>query len=289
MENILEIKNLRKSYKDFNLNNVGFELPRGYIMGLIGPNGAGKTTIIKLIMNLIRRDNGSISVFGKDVIGAEAEVKSNIGFVYDTPKFHIDIRLRDIAAATAMFYKEWDNNRFNELITEFNLDLKAKPRKLSHGQKTRFALAMGLSHNADLLILDEPAAGLDPVFRSRLMTILQEYIQGGEKSILLSSHIISDLEKIADYITFINYGEIVFSQSREQINDTWKIIKGNNKYLNTETRKMMRGLRENEFQFEGITDKIDKFNKDFLKSVTVVNADLEQILVFLSKQEELCM
>ncbi|MDQ1353611.1 MAG: type transport system ATP-binding protein, partial [Acidobacteriota bacterium] len=176
MENILEIKSLRKEYKGFTLNDISFALPYGYIMGLIGPNGAGKTTTIKLIMNLLRRNNGEIKIFGKDNREHEMEIKSRIGFVYDTPTFYEHLTLKQMKTIIAPFYKSWDEAMFQRYMKEFELSLKAKVRTLSRGMHMKFALALALSHHAELIIMDEPTSGLDPVFRRELLDILSALI-----------------------------------------------------------------------------------------------------------------
>ena len=186
MDNILEINSLRKEYKNFTLNDVSFQLPYGYIMGLIGPNGAGKTTIIKLIMNLIRKNDGSIKVFGKDNLEDEIDIKSRIGFVYDLPPFYEHLTLTQNKSIVSQFYREWDEELFKNYANDFELDLRSKFKILSRGMKMKFQLAMALSHNADLIILDEPTSGLDPVFRRELLNIFSGLIQNEKKSILFS-------------------------------------------------------------------------------------------------------
>ncbi len=283
MENILEIKNLRKHYKDFTLNDVSFNLPKGYIMGLIGPNGAGKTTVIKLIMNLIMRDGGEISLFGKDSITNEVEVKSHIGFVYDVPCFYEDISLKTIKSAIAPFYKKWDENCFMRLIEEFELPLKKKFKKLSQGMKTKFALALALSHDADLIIMDEPTSGLDPVFRRDFLEKLSELIQDGEKSVLFSTHITSDLERIADYITFINKGEVVFSNTKDEIMENWGVVRGGEELLKSEMKGFFKGFRKSDFSVEGLTDNISALRKMTGEETVVEKATLEDIMFFISR------
>jgi len=211
MSNALEIKSLRKAYKGFALKDVSFVLPKGSIMGLVGPNGAGKTTIIKLILNLVARQAGEIKVFGLDNLADEKAVKTRIGFVHETPALVEDVALKDIASATAPFYPRWDNALFQSLLAEFELPPGQKFKKLSHGMKMKFSLALALCHDADLLVLDEPTSGLDPVFRRELLERLSGVIQDEGKAVLFSTHITSDLERTADYITLIHDGAVVFS------------------------------------------------------------------------------
>ena len=226
MENILEIKSLRKEYNGFALKDVSFQLPYGYIMGLIGPNGAGKTTTIKLVMNLLRKNSGEIKIFGKDNLEHEVEVKSRIGFVYDTPNFYEHLTLKQMKSIIAPFYKNWDEVMFRKYIDEFDLPLTKKIKTLSRGMLMKYALAIALSHHADLIIMDEPTSGLDPVFRRELLDILSGLIQDEKKSILFSTHVTSDLERIADYITFIHKGEMIFSRPKDEIFEEYGIVKG---------------------------------------------------------------
>lgn len=214
MENILEIKNLCKNYNNFKLDNINFNLEKGYIMGFIGPNGAGKTTTIKLIMNLIEKPSGEIKIFGLDNIRNEKEVKNRTGFVYDDCNYYENLSLIDNGKIISDFYDKWSWNEFNKYLGMFKLNNKQKIKELSKGMKVKFALAVALSHDAEFLIMDEPTAGLDPIFRQEIVNILQEYMEDGKRSILFSTHILSDIEKMADYITFINEGKIFFQRKK---------------------------------------------------------------------------
>jgi len=219
MDEAIVISGLRKAYSGFLLNDVSFRLPRGYIMGLIGPNGAGKTTVIKLILNLVRREAGHITVLGRDNLREEAWVKSRLGFVHETPAFYGYLTVRQTASLVSRFYPAWDNARFRELAGEFGLPLHKRVSRLSRGTVMKLSLALALSHSAEFLLLDEPTSGLDPVFRRELLERLSALIQDGRTSILFSTHITSDLERLADYLTFLREGQVVFSSSREEIQD----------------------------------------------------------------------
>jgi len=186
MENVIEIETLRKEYKGFTLGDISFNVPKGYVTGLIGPNGAGKTTIIRLIMNLARRKRGAIRVFGLDNIEHGVQIRDRIGFVYDTSYFYEDQRLDVLGRAIGPFYSRWDQHRFESLIEQFQLSPRKTLAALSKGMKTKFALALALSHDADLIVMDEPTTGLDPLFRRELLEMLREVIQNDEKSILFS-------------------------------------------------------------------------------------------------------
>lgn len=280
MDYILEVRNLRKEFKNFTLDNISFKLEPGYIMGFIGPNGAGKSTTIKLIMNLLKKDGGEISIFGKDHEEHEKEVKNRIVFVYDENYYYEDLTINTMKNVVASFYSNWDDNKFNEYIKEFDLNPKAKIKTLSKGMKMKFSLAIALSHNADLIIMDEPTSGLDPVFRREILDILYRVIEDERKSIFFSTHITTDLEKIADYITFINKGKIVFSQSKDEILENYGIVKGGLNILDEDVRKEFIGIRETRVGFEALTDNMDKTRKRFGNQVLIERATLEDIMVY---------
>lgn len=288
MENVLEIRNLSKIYPRFELKGVTFQVPAGSIMGLIGPNGAGKTTIIKLIMNLIRRDGGDIRLFGLDNLVREAEVKARTGFVYDTPAFFEDAAIKEIKAAIAPFYEKWNEPLFQELAAEFELPLKLKFRKLSQGMKTKFSLALALSHDADFIIMDEPTAGLDPVFRRELLAKLSGVIQNERKSILFSTHITSDLERIADYITFILNGEIVFSSAKDEILENWGVVKGARELAEGENRRFFEGISIREHGFEAVTSRREEAARHFGGQAVVERASLDDIMTLTARGGDSC-
>jgi ABC-2 type transport system ATP-binding protein len=282
-EYALEIKNLAKDYGDFRLNGVSFGLPRGYIMGLIGPNGAGKTTIIKLVLNLIRRDGGEIRIFGRESLAAEVELKRRIGFVHDTPFFYEHLTLSRLKDTVAPFYTDWDENHFRKLCREFGLPPGKRFSRLSRGTKMKFALAVALSHKADLLILDEPTSGLDPIFRRELLAKLLAFIQDEGKAVLFSTHVTSDLERVADYITFIKDGTIAFSARKDDILENWAVIKGGPEILKPENQDLFRGVRRREFSVEALTDKAAEARRLLGRNVLLEKASLEDIMFYLTK------
>lgn len=280
MDKILEVNNLRKEYKYFTLNNISFSLQRGYIMGFIGPNGAGKSTTIKLIMNLIHRNQGTIKIFGLDNIKHEKEIKDRIGFVYDENYYYEELTMDTMKKIVMPFYSKWDDDAFNKYMKDFDLNPKKKIKELSKGMKMKFALAIALSHNAELIIMDEPTSGLDPVFRREILDILYSIIQDESKSIFFSTHITTDLEKIADYITFINEGSIVFSKTKDDIMESYGIVKGGLELLNGSSRKEFLGIRENAFGFEALTDDQNKVKKLFGDKVVIEKPSLEDIMIY---------
>jgi len=281
MSAALEIIGLRKAYKGFALMDVSFAVPPGTIMGLVGPNGAGKTTIIKLILNLVRREGGTVRVFGLDSLAEEKAVKARIGFVHETPALVEDVRLKDLAAVTALFYPTWDDRRFQATMKEFELNPIQKFKTLSHGMKMKFSLALALSHEADLLVLDEPTAGLDPVFRRELLERLSGVIQDGKKSVLFSTHITSDLERTADYITLLLDGAVVFSSPRDDIRDGWAVVKGGRELLDSARRTIFRAVRESSYGVEALTSDIPAARAAF-PSAVFDRASIEDIMIFLN-------
>lgn len=284
--NILEIKNLAKKYDRFKLDKISFNLKRGYVMGFIGPNGAGKSTTIKLIMNLIKKDSGSIKIFGLDNIKNEKEIKQKIGFVYDDSHFYEGLSVTRMKNVIAPFYKNWDDNAFDKYTSDFGLPKDKKIKELSKGMKMKFSIALALSHNAELIIMDEPTSGLDPVFRSDILDTLYSVIQDDKKSILFSTHITSDLEKIADYITFLNDGKIVFSAPKDEILEKYKIIKGDNSILNDEIKSEFIGINENSYGFEALTDNVPKISKMLNDKVLIEKASLDDIMVYTVRSDK---
>lgn len=284
MENILEVKNLRKDFKDFSLKNISFSLERGFIMGFIGPNGAGKSTTIKLIMNLLKRDAGEIKVFGLGNIKDEMKVKNKIGFVYDENYFYEELTVNEMKRVIAPFYKEWDDRGFKKYIKDFNLPEEKKIKELSKGMKMKFSLAIALSHDAQLLIMDEPTSGLDPIVRSELLDILSYIMQDEKKGVFFSTHITSDLDKIADYVTLLNNGEIVLSRPKDEILDNYGLVKGGNELLDRDTLKNFIGVKENQFGFEGLVKDKNQVKKIFKEKIVVERPSLEDVMLYYTRR-----
>ncbi|MGB4505309.1 MAG: ABC transporter ATP-binding protein [Syntrophaceticus sp.] len=289
MNEILEVRNLAKNYPGFSLNNISFTLEKGYIMGFIGPNGAGKTTTIRLIMNLIRRDSGEIKVFGLDNIKDELDVKDRIGFVYDENHFYDELSIMEMKKIIAPFYSRWDNSVFKDYLDRFELSPRKKIKDLSRGMKMKFSLVIALSHHADLFLLDEPTSGLDPIFRSELLDILAEIIQDENKSILFSTHLTTDLDKIADYITFINRGELVFSEAKDTIMERYALVKGDNELLDEELKREFVGINQNKYGFTGLTRDVHRAHQVFGSSVLIEKASLEDIMLYTVRGEQSCL
>lgn len=279
---LLEIKNLTKEYDGFKLDDISFTLDKGYIMGFIGENGAGKTTTIKLIMNLLKKDKGEIKIFDKDNIEYEGEIKERIGFVYDECFYYENLSIKNNEKIISGFYKKWDTKVFDNYLKKFNLNKNQKVKELSKGMKMKFAIALALSHKAEFLILDEPASGLDPVMRRSILDVLQEVIQDENVGILISSHIISDLEKIADYITYIQGGKIILSKATNDLMEEYKIIKGDKSLLSKFDEKTIYGLKETSYGFEGII-KDTQIDRAVKQQLVTERPSLEEIMVAMNK------
>lgn len=275
---MLRVENLSKKFENFQLNNISFNLEEGFIMGLMGPNGSGKTTLIKLIMGLLQPDEGKIYFKGKDISENPRQFKENIGFVYDNLCFYEHLKVKDFMNIISGFYKNFNKEKFENYLLKFNINKNIIIRNLSKGQSIKLMLAKALSHDAKLLILDEPTSGLDPIFRKEMIHILQEELEGGDKSVIISTHIIQDLSKSADYITFINNGELVFSEDKDKISENYKVIKGDKEELDS-LSKMIINRKDTAYYSEALI--IDKDN--IIQSGNTERADLEDIIYYYGK------
>jgi ABC-2 type transport system ATP-binding protein len=284
-ESALEVRGLGKAYPGFLLENVSFAVPRGYVMGLIGPNGAGKTTIIKLVMNLVSRGAGEIEVFGLDNLAHEVEVKARIGFVYDEPCFPHDATPRDLGLALGPFYPGWSETRYRSLLGEFGLPERRQFKKLSHGMQTKLALAVALSHDADLILMDEPTAGLDLAFRHELLGHLSAILQNERKSVLFSTHVTSDLERIADFITFIHQGRLVFTLPKDELRDHWGIVKGNGTLPDRLSGLEVQGVCRGPYGVEALVADAPSARARLGQDVVVDRATLDDVMVFMTRGE----
>ena len=282
MNNVLEINNITNDYKKFKIDNISFNLPKGYIMGFIGANGAGKTTTIKLILNMIKRDSGEIKVFGLDNIREEERIKEQIGVVFDECYYLEDWTLNDVEKAVSMFYKNWNSSIYEKYLKEFNLARDKKVKDLSRGMRMKLMIAVAFSHEAKLLILDEPTSGLDTVARDEFLDILRDYIEDEEKSVIFSSHITSDIEKIADYITYINNGKIIFTGEKDEFLEKYCIIKGGKEDITESQKKEIIGLRIHSTGFEGLIEL--KKAVGFSSKVIIEKASLDEIMIYMNKE-----
>ena len=284
MDHVLEVHGACKTFPGFFLRDVSFSLPRGFIMGLIGPNGAGKTTMMGLILNLVRLDAGEIRLFGQAHDENEGEVRARVGFVHENPTYHMHLSVAAAAAAVAPFYPGWKQDTFRSLLREFGLSPEKKLRVLSRGMRTRFALAVALSHGAELLLLDEPSSGLDPAFRRELLDRLSGIIEGGQTSVLFSTHITSDLDRIADFITFLRDGQVVFSEEKDLVLERWALVKGPLELLTEDAPGLFDGVVKGEFGFVGLTrDPAMALARFGEGKILVERATLEDIVYYTGR------
>lgn len=280
MESMLKISNLNKNYPTFSLKDVSFEVKPGEIMGFIGRNGAGKTTTLKAIMNLIHYESGKITAFDKDMTENELENKQRIGFALSELNYYPNKTIRQLMNVTKRFYKNFDENKFNEVCKLFNLNLDKKLEELSSGMKVKYSVAIALSHKAELLILDEPTSGLDPVSRDEILDIFREIVKNKDRAILFSTHITSDLDKCASNITYIHNGKIVYTGEKKDFIGSYLFVKDKTK--NKSLEKEYIASKELDDRIEGL---IDAKNKEiFIKNgIKPQEPDLEEIMVYLER------
>lgn len=278
MNNILEVNGLKKDFGTFELHDVSFSLKEGCITGFIGINGAGKTTTIKSILGLVLRNAGSIKLFGKEIDKNERELKNHIGVVLDEGYFYEDMTMMEMKSIIAPAYSNWDELVFKNYIGRFKLQLNQPISALSKGMRMKYGIALALSHHADLLIMDEPTSGLDPLVRSELMDILLEFMKEDGKSVFFSTHITSDLDKVADVLILIDNGSIVLNDEKDILLDTHGLVKGDNKLLNDYTRKLFLTLHETEYGFEGITNKKTDVREQ-MNGVLIERPTIEDIML----------
>ena len=290
MTNSVEVRGLTKDYSltasnrkkkitdAFAVRDVNFDVPKGYIMGFIGPNGAGKTTVLKMILNVKIPDAGLVKIFGTDFAGHNEQ----IGVVLDKPHFPEAWNLKQVERALSPFFKEWDSEKFAVCLKDFELDAKKTVHELSRGMQVKLQIAVALSHNAKLLILDEPTSGLDPVARDEICELLREFIDDGERSVLFSTHITADLEKVADYITMILGGRIHYTGTKENLLDKYARVAGGENDWDEGTRRLIIGYRKHGSGFEGLVEKakISELPADVL----VEPASLDEIIIFMNRE-----
>ena len=282
MNEVLRLENVNKKYPTFSLKDVSFSIEPGQIMGFIGRNGAGKTTTLKCIMNLIHFESGKISAFDKDMTENELENKQRIGFALSELNYYPNKTIRQLMNVTKRFYKNFDEQKFEEVCKLFNLNIDKKLEQLSSGMKVKYSVAIALSHHAELLILDEPTSGLDPVSRDEILDIFREIVRSGERAILFSTHITSDLDKCATNITYIHDGDIVYTGTKKEFV---------NSYLFVKDKSMNKSLENDYIAYKELDDRIEgliSVNKKELfqgERIEVREPDLEEIMVYLERSK----
>ena len=283
MSNIIEIKNLVKKYDNrFTLGSIDLEIPNGVIVGLIGENGAGKTTLIKSILNILKIDEGNIKIFNKDFNKEENTIKEDIGVVLDNMFFPEILTPKDINIVMKDIYKKWDEELFKKYLNDFGLNINKQIKTMSKGMRKKLEIATSLSHHPKILILDEPTSGLDPVVRNEVLDIFLDFIQDEEHTILLSTHITSDLEHIADKIIFINKGKILLDKNRDDLLDNYGILKCDIDSFDTISKEDIIVYKKNKYNYEILVDNISKIKKKY-KNFIVDKITLEELMVLMIK------
>lgn len=277
MTEIVSVTNLNKTYPGFQLMNVGFSIEPGRIMGFIGRNGAGKTTTMKSMLNLVHPDSGEIRFFGLDIRQNEFEIKQRLSFISGGVDYYAQSKLTMISNVYRRFYPSWDESLYQAYLSRFGLDPQKRIKELSQGMAIKFALALGLSHHAELLILDEPTSGLDPISRDELLTIFEQIVDREGATVFFSTHITSDLDKCADDITYIQDGKIVASLGREALVESWRMVEGRTDELTDELKGRLTGFHERRGEFSGLLRKEDL---EMARGFKVSGADLEAIMVY---------
>ena len=281
---MLQVTNLTKKYPDFTLDNVSFDIPQGMIVGFIGQNGAGKTTTLKCIMRTVCPDGGKVVAFGKDMAEYESQNKQIISFTTGAFDYYPRESLAKIAKVYASFYDEWNQADFDNYCHRFNLVTSKKVCELSAGMKVKFALSLAMSHNAKLFIFDEPTSGLDPIARDELLDVFRDIVDEGDKSILFSTHITSDLDKCADIILFIREGRIVLEQPKDELLDTHALIKGGEDDLTDSLKSRVVSYKSNRFGFTALILRNKLLPSD---NVASEKPTLDDIMVYYNHKEQI--
>lgn len=281
---MLEVKNLCKTYPSFRLDNVSFSLPKGLICGFIGQNGAGKTTTLKCIMRAVVADAGEVFVDGREMNGCEGQIKQDVSFTVGAFDYYRNEKLSKIAKVYRSFYTRWNDEKFAEYCQKFNLDLNKRVKELSAGMKVKFALALAMSHDAKLFIFDEPTSGLDPIARDELLDVFRDIVEEGDKSILFSTHITSDLEKCADTILFIKNGKIAVDMPKDELLESHVLIKGGNDLLTDALKENVVAYKQNSFGFSALAKRQ---NIGDLSLFVTEKPTLDDIIVYYNKEGKL--
>lgn len=284
MDAILQVNNLTKHYPSFTLDHVSFDLPKGAIMGLIGENGAGKSTTINAILNLIHKDEGSVTFWGEE-LSSSKPLKEDIGVVFDGINFYETLTPAKVAKISAAAYRQWDESLFQDYMKRFKLPTDKEIKALSKGMKMKLSIAVALSHHPKLLILDEATSGLDPVMRDEILDVFMDFVQDEEHSIIMSSHISTDLEKIADYITFIHQGKVLFCKSKDELRYNYGIIRCGAALFNAIEKEDILTYRKDDYQWNVLVADKEKARKKY-KNAVVDDATIDDILLLYVKGEQ---
>ncbi len=275
MEEALRLSHISKHYPKFTLEDVNLVVPKGSIMGFIGENGAGKSTTMKAMLGLIHPDSGTVYVDGKKFTGSERDIKEHIGVVMDSACFSEELNAKEIGSVMRRIYRTWDGGRFEKLLKEYKIEGTKKVKEYSRGMKMKLSIVVALSHDSKLLVLDEATSGLDPVVRDALLDTFLEFIQNEEHSIWLSSHILSDLEKVCDYITFIQDGRVLFSENKDELMEKYRIVKGSARQIRELEPTAVVGVQENEFGAQALV-----LSEEIPEGMISDRPNIEDIMLF---------
>lgn len=283
MDTILQVENVTKQYPDFKLDHVSFSIPTGTIMGLIGENGAGKSTTINAMLDLVKKDEGRVTFWGKE-LSSSKQLKEDIGVVFDGINFYETLTPEKVGRISSAAYEQWEEQLYYEYLKQFELPLNKEIKTLSKGMKMKLCIAAALSHKPKLLILDEATSGLDPVMRDDIMDIFLDFVQDENHSILMSSHITTDLEKVADYITFIHQGKVIFCKSKDDLRYHYGIIRCGAALFGQIDKEEIIAYRKDDYQWNVLVADKEKARRNY-KTAVVDDASVDDILLLYVKGE----
>ena len=286
MNSTLILKNVNKKYEksNFTIKDISFSVPEGSIVGFIGENGAGKSTTMNCILNVIRKDSGTVEIFGREMTDEDIDIRENIGVVYDSNNFPEHLTAKQLADILRRIYSKWDDFCFEQFLRRFGLPESQKIKSYSRGMSMKLAIAVALSHDSKLLILDEATSGLDPIMREEILDVLLEFVKQENHSILLSSHITSDLEKIADYIVFIHNGEIILNKTKDELIYEYGVIRcSENDYHNILPEDILSSMKK-DYQIDVLIKNRKLMEKKY-KNLIIDSVSLDEIMLLLVKGE----
>lgn len=284
MEAILQVENLTKQYSDFKLDHVSFSVPKGTIMGIVGENGAGKSTTINAILDLIKKDEGKVTFWGQELSSDTIQIKEDIGVVFDGINFYETLTPAKIGKISKTAYKQWDDNIYKRYLERFELAPDKEVKSFSKGMKMKLCIAVALSHQSKLLILDEATSGLDPVMRDDILEIFLEFVQDENHSILMSSHISTDLEKVADYITFIHQGKMLFCKAKDELRYQYGIIRCGSELFHTIDKTEILAYKKQDYQWDVLVADKEAAKRKY-KDAVIDDATIDDILLLYVKGE----
>jgi len=286
MKNLLEIRHLNKNYGSFALQNVDLDVRSGAITGLVGANGAGKSTLLKLVLGLLPPDSGEIFIFGQDAMCDSIALRQRIGFVQESPTLYSHLPVRELGRMVASFYPAWNEAAFKRLCSLFELPLKTPFSKLSQGTRMKTALALALSHDADLLLLDEPTSGLDPLVRREVLELLLEVIQDENKAVLFSTHITSDLDRVAGHVAILKNGQLVLAGAKDELLESWALVKGGEELFSGPLKDRCRGGQRTELGLTLLCEGAEGIKRLLPSDALLERPSLEDLVYFHGREPE---